>query len=37
MQDNIAGQFLNGQSLYLKVAEKVTSASEGDGVTLEDF
>lgn len=38
MQANIPGQFLNGQSLYLKAAYKDRSfVDERESLTLENF
>ena len=36
-QPNISGQFLNGQSLYLKAAEIDRSVDERDSLTLNKF
>ena len=37
MQNHLSGQFLNGQSLYLKAAYKERSFDERDGLTLDNF
>ena len=37
MQPHLQGQFLNGQSLYLKAAYKERSVDEREGLTLDNF
>lgn len=37
MQPTLSGQFLNGQSLYLKAAFKERSIDEREGLTLDNF
>ena len=37
MQTHLSGQFLNGQSLYLKAAHKERSVDEREGLSLESF
>jgi serine/threonine protein kinase len=37
MQDNISGQFLNGQTLYLKPAFKDNSIDEKESISLDSF
>ena len=37
MQTNLSGQFLNGQSLYLKAANRGRSVDEREELTLDSF
>jgi serine/threonine protein kinase len=37
MQSHLSGEFLNGQSLYLKAALKDRSVDEREGLTLDSF